>query len=163
MKKCSKCKDNKPITDFYKKSRGKFGVGCVCKPCKKVQNKRYHTEEKERVSINKKKYYLDNRKEILKSRSEWGKSNPDKVNEISARKRKRKGKANLKSLSTLKQSQIREIYRKCREYREMGFNFQVDHIVPLNGKNVSGLHVPWNLQIVTAEYNLKKGNKYECN
>lgn len=55
---------------------------------------------------------------------------------------------------------IKAIYRKCAEItKATGIDHEVDHIVPLRGKNVCGLHIHQNLQILTREENARKSNK----
>ncbi len=59
-------------------------------------------------------------------------------------------------------SQIKTEYELAAWCSEvMGEKYNVDHIVPLRGKTVSGLHVPWNLQVIPAKDNFKKGNRYD--
>jgi 5-methylcytosine-specific restriction endonuclease McrA len=43
--------------------------------------------------------------------------------------------------------------------RATGVRYAVDHVIPLQGEEVCGLHVPWNMEVITQDDNLKKSNK----
>lgn len=106
------------------------------------------------------KEYESNRRSTMCSKKcrikNWRLNNPDKNRKIhkeSRRLRKRAVRnAKLKSVSW---SQISEIYKNCPK------GMVVDHIIPLKGEDVCGLHVPWNFQYLTDQENNDKSNKFD--
>lgn len=66
----------------------------------------------------------------------------------------RKANKQLRTPKWANLDKIKEIYKNCPD------GMHVDHIVPINGTFVSGLHVENNLQYLTAEENIKKNNKF---
>lgn len=86
--------------------------------------------------------------------------NPDLYKALVSLRRRRFRLATPKWLTAAHKMEIRLKYRLAIELsRRTGVRHAVDHIVPLQGEEVCGLHVPWNLEVVTQEENLKKSNK----
>jgi hypothetical protein len=106
--------------------------------------------------------YQENKQEILNKNAEYRRNNKGIINSINSRRRAVKLQATIK-LTELDKDYIKHLYIQAKELQKLdGTKYHVDHIVPLQGENVCGLHVPWNLQILTAEENCKKYNKVIC-
>jgi 5-methylcytosine-specific restriction endonuclease McrA len=87
-------------------------------------------------------------------------NNPDMYKELVNVRRRRFRDATPKWLSPEQRMEIRLKYRLAIELsRATGVRHAVDHVVPLQGEDVCGLHVPWNMAVITQEENLKKYNK----
>lgn len=142
---CNKCKIEKPLDAFYVCSKGKHGRRPNCKECKKELRR---------------KEYLNNKKKSLELNRKWRQENRGKAREHVANYRYRKNKSSPQWLTKQHRQEILDIYREAKDLEWLNEeSLHVDHIVPINGKNVCGLHVPWNLQILTASKNISKGNR----
>lgn len=92
--------------------------------------------------------------------SEWGKKNRAKSLAKTNRRRAAMLHATPPWLTAIHLAQIQEMYDvSAMLERQTGRKYNVDHIVPLQGRTVRGLHVPWNLQVMHERENFSKGNK----
>jgi hypothetical protein len=121
------------------KGHDKFLVGKdsrgACRKCNVVRAQQWGAMNLEKVRTNKRNWWTRHPKHGL------------------ALVRKRQT-AKLHRTPKFGQDGIVDFYINCPT------GYVVDHIVPLQGKLVSGLHVLWNLQYLTPEQNSRKGNKY---
>lgn len=90
----------------------------------------------------------------------WKERHPELVYEYVGTRRATKLNATPPWLTPEDREEIRTIYKDAKSrYVKGGPRYQVDHIIPLQGENVCGLHVPWNLQILTESENSSKSNQ----
>lgn len=132
MKTCSKCKTSKSFIEFNKDKSKLAGLCSSCKVCFS-------------------EYYINNKANKLEYQKLYAKNNNTKVAALVSKRKAAKLQAIPKWADLDK---IKEIYKTCPK------GYHVDHIIPLKGENVCGLHVENNLRHLPAEENIRKSNKY---
>ena len=146
MKTCTECRQEKAFSDFHKK---KSYYHSQCKVCRNSKNRVwYDVSDYKRIrtpvpkekspnslAVNRKTYRLLRKKRVKEATPDWAYKNH---------------RVEFENLVWLRED-LRTI---------TGEDYHIDHIIPLAGKDVCGLNVPWNLQILPADLNLKKSNKW---
>lgn len=127
---CNTCNTILSFDSFYRSKNTWNGYKHYCISCQKLLRDNDHS----------KKYIKNNR---------------HKYNAYLAKYRASKLSATPPWLTKQQLAEIQLFYKQARD-----INMEVDHIVPLQGVNVCGLHVPWNLQLLTREQNASKSNNF---
>ena len=123
----------------------------------KKAGKKYYENNKEVVKL---RALSRTPEDIIKYRKTWKVANPELVIANSKHRRTKHKQATPKWLTQEHKAQIKQFYLDAMLVSKVtGVPYAVDHIVPLRGELVSGLHVPWNLAVITREENSKKSNK----
>jgi hypothetical protein len=136
----------------------------------KIRHERLYKCETHRLIITEKskRYYAIKKddpqyKEQMKIRTKlWAIDNPVKVRARCARRRAFKKLATPQWLTEKMMSDIDQFYWMANELSKVtGVKYEVDHIVPLVSNKVCGLHVPWNLQLLSDSENRSKSNRLD--
>lgn len=177
-KKCSKCLEEKSFSEFYRDSRNLDGMRSWCKSCYVFSQKKWNTRNKENYTRNNKSWRNFHKLELREKRLRYlsSKEGSTRVRETEAVWRKTSPRYKAKVLNrkaavkertpVWARSLMRDYIPVMVELRDLmtkrtGIRHEIDHVIPLQAKQVSGLHVPWNLQIIPASENHKKQNKFE--
>lgn len=188
-KECKTCCKLKCGLDFSINAHTKDGLSYDCKVCINITKRDYYSKNTEKeinrvvgyhnrnkdkvleyrsknqdkINARSKAHYKKNKDRYRKKHKEWKENNIDKVRSYDAKRRA----AKLQRIPAWTDQEITgQVYADCEEINLAAATagctekFVVDHIIPLLGTNVSGLHISSNLQIITAKENGEKHNKF---
>lgn len=178
MKTCRKCDQSKAQDEFYRDSHAADGRRRICKECDKAASSDYKKRNVESCKEYAAAYREQNSEYFKAKQVEFRANNPEywknwtAKNIDSERARWRRvyhaniGRARcnelrrrvIKAQAIPKWADMTDIKAVYQEAKYFGMH--VDHIVPLRSDKVCGLHVWDNLQLLPAEKNISKGNRF---
>jgi hypothetical protein len=105
-------------------------------------------------------WYANNKDAARALNRRWVENNRASTQARQAARLATKKNATPKWLTAEQKAEIRSVYERCVAVSlETGIPHHVDHIIPIRGETVTGLHVPWNLRVIPASENVRKKNK----
>lgn len=163
---CSRCSSKKEATDFSRNSRTKTGRNAYCKVCQYALTQAWKLKNRDRVNRKVRELHAIQPEKHRERVRRHRRANLAFWSEHTARYQlaRQRGLTVMRNIAEDLQEEIAYFYRLAEFLTLMsgGFvKYQVDHIVPLRGKLVSGLHLPWNLAVARSDLNAKKGNRFE--
>jgi hypothetical protein len=175
VKQCSTCGLSKEVTEFHRNKYNGDGYQFASKKCRKE----HYNKTRDTVLSRVKEWYQQNRERKQSYDSAYRTANKDKYAEYDKKRATLPHRRALANKTTAKRRAgllraaptwnaeltalvLGEAYSlaKTREH-VTGFAWHVDHIVPLQGKTVCGLHTWNNIQVIPAVLNRQKSNHYE--
>jgi hypothetical protein len=157
---CRNCLIEKPLTDF--RLRKKLNIHYrSCRQCETIKHKEWQSAHLDWYRAKNKRYYqrISDGKTIRRNKldhtpetkAQWAR---DKSNRRCTRAKQVRFFDELTILITVEAHELRKVRNSIT-----GFEWHVDHILPLNGTNICGLHIWSNLQVIPKKENLQKGAK----
>ena len=151
-------------------------TGYSCKKCVSEYNCAYRKENKERIAASKKAWSLKYKEKKAESdrqyaqknpearkiaRKKWAVANKGLINSYTKKRRADQLNRTPSWLTDIDFERMQNEYKLAAILTKLnGEPWHVDHIIPLQGKLVSGLHVPSNLRVMRGIDNVSKGNSY---
>lgn len=151
----------KQSSAFSKDNSKKDGFQSYCKECSSSSHKNYRKTNAEAIAAQKKEWRESNINSVTAQKKSYYVNNLDVYVAINARRRAAKMQATPLWSEELTSLVVREAYHLAAlRKKATGFTWHVDHVIPLQGENVCGLHTWNNLAVIPAKENLSKSNKY---
>ena len=170
LKLCRGCQEGLPPDKFNKNPKNKDGLQHKCRSCESSyhqQNRNrilrrqraYQASNSERLAEHGRSYYEKHKNSLKNARKVWTADNKDKVAAMSA---SRRATMLQRTPKWANKKAIEAFYTEAQNLTEAtGIQHNVDHVIPLRGELVSGLHVENNLQVIKATENFSKSNKFK--
>lgn len=161
---CKKCGETDKLTRLKWHSKNKkYYLQTTCKECEYQENLSWRIENKTEWAALVRKSYFKVTEPTTTRRNVLGRSQEDR--KVRARLKSESRCTRAKKARVIWDKELTDfVYKEAHDLRRkrnelFGFEWHIDHIIPLRGKDVCGLHVWNNFAVIPKVENLRKGNR----